>query len=193
MGFIALRCPSCGANIELDSTRDFGFCSYCGTKIVQDKHVIEHRGSISIDHTAEANNLLIRANTLFDQGRISEAQLYYTRALEMDATNIEAQKGLYKSECTITEPNVFIRRIRTRYGTGLRMKIKLNGQKIPSLRDDESTELMLPVGQHQLQFYFTGYSKGHPITIDIKGNYTKVFLVCETAIMCSVKTDIKYK
>lgn len=27
MGFIALRCPSCGAEIELDSNREFGFCS----------------------------------------------------------------------------------------------------------------------------------------------------------------------
>lgn len=30
---IALNCPNCNANIELDDARDFGFCTYCGTKV----------------------------------------------------------------------------------------------------------------------------------------------------------------
>lgn len=41
MPFIALKCPSCGADINLDSSREFGFCSYCGMKIVQDKQVVQ--------------------------------------------------------------------------------------------------------------------------------------------------------
>ena len=53
MGFIPMICPQCGAQIEIVDSRDFGFCSYCGTKIVRDKIVIEHRGSISLDHSAE--------------------------------------------------------------------------------------------------------------------------------------------
>lgn len=49
MGFVAMKCPSCGANFELDETREFGFCNYCGTKVMQEKTVIEHRGSVKID------------------------------------------------------------------------------------------------------------------------------------------------
>lgn len=33
MAVTALRCPSCGAEITLDDDREFGFCSYCGSKI----------------------------------------------------------------------------------------------------------------------------------------------------------------
>ena len=50
MGFIALRCPSCGAEIELDESRDFAFCSYCGTKIVRDKQIVEHNVNVRINH-----------------------------------------------------------------------------------------------------------------------------------------------
>jgi DNA-directed RNA polymerase subunit RPC12/RpoP len=50
MGFIALRCPSCGAEIELDESRDFAFCTYCGTKMVREKQTIEHNVNIRINH-----------------------------------------------------------------------------------------------------------------------------------------------
>ena len=33
MSVKALKCPSCGADIELDDSREFGFCSYCGSRI----------------------------------------------------------------------------------------------------------------------------------------------------------------
>ena len=31
---VQLKCPSCNANIELDGAREFGFCCYCGTKVI---------------------------------------------------------------------------------------------------------------------------------------------------------------
>lgn len=34
MKIIALKCPNCNADIELDQDREFGFCNYCGTKIM---------------------------------------------------------------------------------------------------------------------------------------------------------------
>ena len=61
MGFIALKCPSCGSDITLDDSRTYGFCSYCGTKLVQDKQIIELRGSVGIDHSAQIQNYLILA------------------------------------------------------------------------------------------------------------------------------------
>lgn len=30
---VALKCPSCAANISIDDSREYGFCSYCGTKV----------------------------------------------------------------------------------------------------------------------------------------------------------------
>ena len=57
MGMVPLKCPGCGANIELDDSREFGFCNYCGTKVVQDKLVVEHRGSVTIDSSNRLANL----------------------------------------------------------------------------------------------------------------------------------------
>lgn len=34
MGLITLRCDHCGGEVQLDDSRDAGFCMYCGTKIV---------------------------------------------------------------------------------------------------------------------------------------------------------------
>ena len=31
---VQIRCPACGANLSVDSTREFSFCSYCGTKVI---------------------------------------------------------------------------------------------------------------------------------------------------------------
>ena len=37
MKAIKLVCPNCKANLELDDSREFGFCQYCGTKILLEK------------------------------------------------------------------------------------------------------------------------------------------------------------
>ena len=48
MGLIKLKCPSCGADIQFDGPNDFGFCTYCGTKVMQEKTIIEHKGEINV-------------------------------------------------------------------------------------------------------------------------------------------------
>ncbi len=41
----ALKCPSCGADVEFkyDESKPFIFCQYCGTKIMLDDIHTEHR------------------------------------------------------------------------------------------------------------------------------------------------------
>ncbi len=45
MKLIALNCPSCGAQLQVDSERTRVFCSYCGAQIYIDDEVqrIEHK------------------------------------------------------------------------------------------------------------------------------------------------------
>ena len=90
MGFIPLVCPMCGANIELDGNREYGFCQYCGTKIVHDHQDIHISGSVNIDRSREIESLLMRAKTLMAQGRGEEARLLYEKVLETDGYNVEA-------------------------------------------------------------------------------------------------------
>ena len=37
MPLIALKCPECGGDIQLDDAREFGFCMYCGCKVLLER------------------------------------------------------------------------------------------------------------------------------------------------------------
>jgi len=41
MGIIAMKCPSCGANIELDENQEYGFCKYCRTKLINESQTVQ--------------------------------------------------------------------------------------------------------------------------------------------------------
>ena len=84
MGFVAVKCPSCGAEVNLDESREFGFCTYCGTKVVQDKIVVEHRGQVSVDGISTKESTLERANNYLEQGDFERATIYYNKALDLD-------------------------------------------------------------------------------------------------------------
>jgi DNA-directed RNA polymerase subunit RPC12/RpoP len=56
----ALKCPECGANIELKEERDFCFCTYCGCKIIFDD---------------EKQETTINRNTTYTERYIDEAEV----------------------------------------------------------------------------------------------------------------------
>lgn len=39
MVFMAAKCPQCGANINVDNTKEAGICSYCGTAFITEKAI----------------------------------------------------------------------------------------------------------------------------------------------------------
>ena len=39
MGFVAAKCTQCGANIQVDDTKEAGICSYCGTPFITRKAI----------------------------------------------------------------------------------------------------------------------------------------------------------
>ncbi|MBR1530857.1 MAG: TFIIB-type zinc ribbon-containing protein [Eubacterium sp.] len=90
MGMVALKCPGCGANIELDESREFGFCNFCGTKLMQDKVVVEHQGTVNIDNTNELNNLYMLARRAKDNKDTDNAQKYYEQIIVKDPMSWEA-------------------------------------------------------------------------------------------------------
>lgn len=88
MKVIELKCPSCDADIELDDSREIGFCCYCGMKI------LIKVPTAKIDGIAGIDNLLLRANQFVQEGNINKAKEYYNRVLDIDINNEVAQKGL---------------------------------------------------------------------------------------------------
>lgn len=94
MGFVAVKCPSCGAEVNLDESREFGFCTYCGTKVLQDKIVIEHRGQVSVDGISTLEIILDRANIYLEQKDFENAKEYYNKALDVQPRCAKAYWGL---------------------------------------------------------------------------------------------------
>lgn len=39
MSLIALKCPNCNGDLEFDDSREFGFCQFCGTKVLIQKDI----------------------------------------------------------------------------------------------------------------------------------------------------------
>lgn len=90
MGMISCKCPNCGADIQLDETREFGFCSFCGTKVMQDKVVVEHRGSVKVDNSEYVQKFLQNARRAKQKEDWEEVEKYYNLVEQNDPTNIEA-------------------------------------------------------------------------------------------------------
>ena len=59
MRLIAVKCPQCGAEIEITEERQFCFCRYCGTKIIIDDEI----------QRSEHKHIII------DEARIREVEL----------------------------------------------------------------------------------------------------------------------
>lgn len=151
MGFIKLNCPSCGANIDFDNSKEFGFCQYCGTKIVQDKVVVEHKGSVSLDRSSETKNLLIRAQEMLDKGLYQEAENYYNRVLDIDTNNSTARQGIDLCYKLIHEPNVTLTRIKSNiYNNKAKMEVYINGNLKGTLLPEQKLSFIMPVGTHEI-------------------------------------------
>lgn len=90
MSIVAMKCPGCGANIELDNSREFGFCNFCGTKVMQEKIIVEHKGKVEIDNSEYVDKFLQNARRAKQKGDWSEAEKYYNLVEQNDPQNIEA-------------------------------------------------------------------------------------------------------
>ena len=51
MEFVQMKCPNCGADLEVEDSIDSFYCKYCGTKILvegQSKHVVNAKTKLRI-------------------------------------------------------------------------------------------------------------------------------------------------
>ncbi|MBQ9557510.1 MAG: hypothetical protein IJU94_02785 [Clostridia bacterium] len=90
MGIISLNCPNCGAQFNMDDSREFGYCNVCGSKVMIDRMVVEHTGHVKIDSTDELNNLYVLARRARDDGNSTNAQKYYEQIIIKAPSDWEA-------------------------------------------------------------------------------------------------------
>lgn len=85
MNLVNVKCPNCGAEIQLDGDRVEGFCSYCGAKVqVQEAFSVMKAGKAS-----EIQNFISLANAALEVNNGEEAYTYANKVLEIELQNSE--------------------------------------------------------------------------------------------------------
>ncbi len=97
MAIVAIRCPNCNGDVQLDDTREFGFCMYCGTKIM-----IRNDPSPESSLAGQVANLKPLMISYFDAGDLDKAQEYARRIIAVNGADaevwyVDAVAEVYKS------------------------------------------------------------------------------------------------
>ncbi len=71
MGLVAAKCTQCGANIEVDDSKDAGICKYCGTAFITEKAITNYNTYVT-NNFAGANVVI--------QGDVDDVEQYIARA-----------------------------------------------------------------------------------------------------------------
>ena len=91
---IAAKCTNCGANIQVDETKEAGICESCGTAFVTEKAINNYNTYITTNNDfsganinvtgASVDNLIKMAENAIEAGNGKEAIDYANRALEIN-------------------------------------------------------------------------------------------------------------
>lgn len=94
MGLLSLKCPSCGANLNVKEGRDDYFCQYCGAKLEYAKQRIELSGTVNVSGMANEATLLERAFLYAEDSNFNDAKVYFNKVLDINPRNAKAYMGL---------------------------------------------------------------------------------------------------
>lgn len=94
----ALKCPSCGADVNISENSDYGYCEFCGTKVMQEKIIVEHR----VDKSGDYKNFIQLANKAYERKNYQEAYNYYSKAFEIQQDDgfLDFRKSICKGYIT---------------------------------------------------------------------------------------------
>lgn len=186
MDGIAITCPNCSAVINVEKQLDFCFCTYCGTKVFIPQMNANNDNNINIvvnneiKHGESAENFVYRARSFENEEDYDNAEIYYNRALDIDATNIEAQEGLKRIQSVVAYDNIFIERNDPyKFGEG-KVILLINNEVRGKLAYNTRLSFIAPIGTHTIQFQ-RGIIKSKVFNIDIKNNKTLVKLIVTTS------------
>lgn len=84
MPFVPVKCPSCGGDIQLDNSKESGFCVYCGTKVVYKDAVqkMELSGVVSVKGVADVEKLLQNAEIFVKLNEYKKASAILLRVTD---------------------------------------------------------------------------------------------------------------
>lgn len=101
-----MQCEVCGST-DIKKVDDTTFeCQSCGVQYSKDeakKLLVEISGEVKINHSAEVENAIKRAEQFVNDGNNEKAKEYLNKALDMDAENEKAQQRIKE----ITDNQIF--------------------------------------------------------------------------------------
>jgi tetratricopeptide (TPR) repeat protein len=98
MALIALRCPQCGGEIQLENVREIGFCMYCGSKVVL-QEALKHE--VTVDESHKVDAWITLGFESLKSKKFDDAEQYANKIIEADLNN---PTGWYiKGCCAIKE------------------------------------------------------------------------------------------
>ena len=100
---VSSTCTSCGANLEINPEKTIATCPFCDSTYIVDQEINStdsnsnsERSSQRDDSEANIENLLRRARNFEEEGQLEAALDYFSKALDMDLLNDEAQDGMFR-------------------------------------------------------------------------------------------------
>jgi tetratricopeptide (TPR) repeat protein len=100
MGLISLKCLNCGGGIQLDDAREFGFCMYCGHKMILTNNIPQ---KVSVDETHKMRNWETMGTAAYRARNPKELREISNKMLEYDADNYAG--WFFKGAAAIFEGN----------------------------------------------------------------------------------------
>lgn len=95
MALVSLKCQNCNGILQVDDTRDFGFCPYCGSKYqLAEKVKVEHSGTVSLDGVAGLDRLIKKGFAYLNAGNEKDAKRAFDEAMSLDCDNIYVNIGM---------------------------------------------------------------------------------------------------
>ncbi len=96
MAIKSINCPNCNGSVQVDDSLKFGFCLYCGSKLMLQEI---QKVKIEFDDTKKAANYMQLAFTAYSNANFSEAYGYFSKCLEIDVRNWKAV--FYRGLCAV--------------------------------------------------------------------------------------------
>ena len=88
MTLVALKCPNCGGSLDLEDSREFAFCQYCGTKVMIQEEIVKQK--VTIDRSEDLKNVIKLAVIAFTEHDLDKVKELADKALEMDVNCLDA-------------------------------------------------------------------------------------------------------
>ena len=183
MTLIALKCPNCSGDVQLDDGREFGFCIYCGTRIIISDFITR---KIEIDYSGKASSYADIALDWLRRGEKERAGEYADKALDLDPSNPDAWyvRGML-SESRVDRTMALERSIQSKrpdvadasraeleilsesfnviivnelYQTALPGQVLVDGKPMLTTREPEK-RIRLPPGPHEFVIQLDNYKK----------------------------------